>query len=66
MDAIDVRARIQKIDQNGHERTTQEVMAVGLAADVLNTLAGSGKYPTRAEREVMAALAYAALRRWAL
>lgn len=66
MDAIEVRGRLREIEKNGHERATQEVMAVGLAADVLNVLAGSSRYPVRAEREAMAALAHAALKRYAL
>jgi hypothetical protein len=66
MDAIEARGRLQDIERNGHERTTQEVMAIGLATDVLNVLAGSSRHPVRAEREAMAAIAYAALKRYAL
>lgn len=67
--AVAVRARlleIEEVEKSGWGIMQQNVMAVRLVADVLNVLAGSGKYPVRAEREAMAALAYEAMRRYVL
>lgn len=67
--AIAVRARlleIEKVEKSGYGVMKQNVMAVRLAADVLDVLAGDSRFPVRAEREAMAALAHEAMRRYVL